>query len=235
MAPAHTISVPKLSDPAIGELTKLIVEAFDADDLEQLVRIKMNMDYYATVRRESKLNKQVFDLLMEVRKTGHGTLLLSSMLESRPDRDDLRKAIERYCPQALEAPPSPGAQAQSVVTGVETLRRQLKNPDVRSVITASRKKLEQLRKDIDVLFHYKVLHDCLHKIQLNLYPFILDEVHEFCGDPRASAELEDNILELKFICSEAREAAEIFAGRGGRSSTRDAMGGETRIGDYRIE
>ena len=165
----------------------------------------MNKKLDAIVIQNSPMNTLVYDLLEAVNRDGQITLLLRVVSEAKPHRPDLRKAIEAHCPQALEAPLL-GVQAQAVVTGLGDLQSQVEsNPTVRNVIAASRDKLEQLRKDVDVLFNYKMLHDCLHTIQLREYPNIIDKAKQFRTDPLASADLETNILELKDICGDARE------------------------------
>jgi hypothetical protein len=207
MADPDTISFAVLNGPAIGELRNLIVSAFEPEELEQLLKIKMNKKLDAIVIQNSPMNTLVYDLLEAVNRDGQITLLLRVVSEAKPHRPDLRKAIEAHCPQALEAPLL-GVQAQAVVTGLGDLQSQVEsNPTVRNVIAASRDKLEQLRNDVDVLFNYKMLHDCLHTIQLREYPNIIDKAKQFRTDPLASADLETNILELKDICGDARGAA----------------------------
>jgi len=206
---ADTVGPQKLSAQAFDVLIDLIASAFDNDTLEMHVKRKLGINLYEKVEEKAPLEVQVFQLLRAVEREGYTTVLLRSILEARPGRLELREAIAQYYSQALEAPPPPGVQSQNVVTGVETLQTQLaESPAVRDVIVASREKLDPLMENIDVLFNYKVLHDCLHTIQLRQYPIIADKVKQFRTDPLASADLESNILELKDICSDARKAAE---------------------------
>ena len=201
------ISAPKLSTEAFDVLIDLIANAFDADTLEMHVKRKIGINLYDVVE-EKTLPVQVFQLLIASEKEGYTTLLLHSLVEARPGVLQLRNAIAQYCPQALEAPPSPGVQSQTVVTGVEILKTQFDHsPAVRDVIAASREKLDPLMENIDILFNYKVLHDCLHTIQLRQYPIIVDKIKQFRTDPLASADLETNLLELKDTCGDACKAA----------------------------
>src|SRR6266516_3778911 len=204
---ADTVGPQKLSAQAFDVLIDLIASAFDNDTLEMHVKRKLGINLYEKVEEKAPLEVQVFQLLRAVEREGYTTVLLRSILEARPGRLELREAIAQYYSQALEAPPPPGVQSQNVVTGVETLQTQLaESPAVRDVIVASREKLDPLMENIDVVFNYKVLHDCLHTIQLRQYPIIADKVKQFRTDPLASADLESNILELKDICSDARKA-----------------------------
>jgi hypothetical protein len=205
MATLDIIDSSKLSGPAIGELRDLIAHAFSEDDLVQLTSTEMEWDFDAIVSKGSK-QKKVFDLLTHANKMGLAPDLLRAILSVRGKREDLRDAIRRHCPQALDAPPA--TQAQAVVTGVKSLESQIRRPAVHDVIVTSREKLEQLSKDIDVLYNYKVLHDCLHTIHLMQYPTIVNDVKQFRTDQIASMELETNIIALKGSCSDARNAAE---------------------------
>jgi hypothetical protein len=203
------VSASKLSAAAFDALIDLVSSAFDVDTLEMHVKRKLGINLYEIVEEKSTLKLQVYKLLKASERDGYTTSLLRSMAEAKPGRFDLRRAIAQHYPQALEAPPSPGVQSQTIVTGVETLQIQLvESPAVRDVIGASREELDSLMEKIDILFNYKVLHDCLHTIQLRQYPIIVDKVKQFRTDPLTSADLETDILELKDICSDARKAAE---------------------------
>jgi hypothetical protein len=209
VANANTLSAPKLSPEAFDVLIDLISRAFgDSDTLAMHVRRKLGINLFETVEEKSTLPFKVFQLLTASEMEGYTTLLLRSIVEARPNRYDLRDAIAQYWPLALEALPSPGAQSQTVVTGVRSLQQELdKSPEIRDVISASREKLDPLMQNIDVLFNYKVLHDCLHTIQLRQYPIVLDKVKQLRTDPLASSDLETNLLELKDICGDASKAA----------------------------
>jgi hypothetical protein len=199
----------RLDGAAIGNLRDLIVSAFDAAELRELVRIKMDVDLYGTViGQRAPLNTVVFDLLDKTIKDGRTPLLLNAILEAKKGRADLHDAIARHCPQALKPPPPPGDQAQQVARGLDILRSQISRPAVRDVIIPSREKLDQLMEDIDLLYGYKVLHDCLHTIQLRQYPALVSKVRQFRTDPLTSAELEEEIFALQDIAGDARKCAE---------------------------
>jgi effector-associated domain 1 (EAD1)-containing protein len=206
---ADIMSASKLSAAAFDALIDLIVSAFDADTLAMHVKRKIGINLYEVVEQKATLDVQVFQLLTASEREGYTVLLLRSVVDVRPGRRDLRDAIAQHCPAALEAPQSLGVQSQTVVAGVKTMQIQFdESSAVRDVIGASREKLDPLMEKIDILFNYKVLHDCLHTIQLKQYPIIVDKVKQFRTDPLTSADLETDILELKDICSDARKAAE---------------------------
>jgi hypothetical protein len=169
----------------------------------------MNIGLYDDlVSRDLPLRELVFRMLEAIRKRGITALFLRVVLEARPTREDLREAIARHYPEALETQPRFEEQARSLAAGVETLQTQLTTPAVRAVVTQSRDKLEQLIEDADILANYKALHDSLHVIQLTQYPQVADNVKRLRSEPLAAATLEDHVHQLRYICSDARNAAE---------------------------
>lgn len=197
----------KLDGAAIGELRDLIVDAFDADDLQQLVKIKMDIDCEAVFERNAPKAKFVYDLLHRVEQEGRTSLLLRALLEARKNRADLRKVIAQHCPQALEISPSLHVQAQEVVDGLKQLQMQTEYQKVREVIVASRVNLDQLMEDIELLYNYKMLHDCLHIVQEQHYTLV-DKVKQFRADPLTSAELEEELFNLQEITRKACKSAD---------------------------
>lgn len=212
---AESSAPARLSGAAIGDLRDLINGAFGDDELEMLVKISLDLDLTDFVEKNSTKMKKVFDLLQEVERKGYTVRLLRAVVDARPGRPELSDAIARYCPQALETPPSSGDQAQTVAAAVTVLKEQADaSPAVRDVIVASREKLDQLMEDIDVLYNYKLLHDCLHTIQLSQYPNILYKVKQLRLDLLTSPDLEEEIFALQDISSDARKAAQSLPDKG---------------------
>ncbi|MBU3890359.1 hypothetical protein [Methylosinus sp. KRF6] len=209
MPTADIISAQKLSGEAFGKLRDAIGQAFGMPhDLEMHVKIAMGIKLYKEVTNDrEKLDYQIYQLLEFVESRGLTTKLLRSILEKRsgaPVCDTIRK----YWPQALEETPSSADDVRVVAASIEKTAAR-PDPAARSVVIASREKLDKLKSDIDDLFNYKVLHDCLHKIQLRHYPIIAEKVKQFRSDPLAAAELAGEIiLEVTDVCSDARKAAE---------------------------
>ena len=205
----HTTStVIKLDGAAIGILRDLIVEAFDNADLEQLVRTKLNIGLYDEVAKNQPLRKLVFDLLEVLERRGTTRFLLRATWDARPFNDHFRNGIERLFPGVRETPPSPAEEANMVADGLRSLKDQLGNPAVYTVVSSYRDDLSRLMDEIDVLANYKALHDYLQRIQLQLYPHMVDRVKRFSTDLSAGQELEYHIATLKEICKGAREKAE---------------------------
>lgn len=209
MPTANIISAQKLSGEAIGKLQEAIGQAFVMpNELEMHVKIAMGIDLYKEVTSDRQpLNSQIYQLLKFVESRSLTTTLCRSILDKRrgtPVCDTIRK----YWPQALEEPPSNEDDVHVVKASLENTAAG-KDPAARSVVIASREKFDKLKRDIDDLFNYKVLHDCLHTIQLRHYPIIAEKVKQFRTDPLAAAELAGEvILEVTDVCSDARKAAE---------------------------
>ena len=198
------------------------------------MKIKMNKKLDAIVIQNSPMNTLVYDLLEAVNRDGQITLLLRVVSEAKPHRPDLRKAIEAHCPQALEAPLL-GVQAQAVVTGLGDLQSQVEsNPTVRNVIAASRDKLEQLRKDLTSSLTTRCCTTAYIRFSCGIPKFI-DKAKQFEDRPARLSGPRDQHPRAEGHLRRRPRSCRIVAGRGGRSRTRDAVGGETGIGGYRIE
>ena len=208
MPTANIIGAQTLSGEAIGELQDTIGQAFGMPhDLEMHVKITMGIELYKEVTNyNERLEVQIFQLLEFVDSRGLTTKLLRSILEKRPGTP-VCETIRNYWPQALEEPPSSAEDAQVVAASIESAAARL-DPAARRAVIASREKLDKLKGDIDDLFNYKVLHDCLHMIQLRHYPIIAEKVKQFRADPLAALELAEEILEITDVCSDARKVAE---------------------------
>jgi hypothetical protein len=204
---AKTISAPTLTGAAIGELRDRIVDAFNEDDFEMFVRIHLNIQLSTDIPTKEPFRKKVFDLLEIVSKRGNAPLLLNAMLE-KTNNEALHAAIQNLCPAAGKAQPSPGAQVQKLIVGVHALRKLLKKPAVHEIVVAFKEKLTELANEVDNLFNYKELHDCLHNIELYQYQYIVDLVKTFRENPLDLAELESHVDQIRDICAKARKAAE---------------------------
>lgn len=198
-------------DPLKRELICAIADAYESEELRHLVHMDMDKAICDLIAWERPVEDVVFDLLETVQRLGRTTELLRFVLLARPQKNELREAVAKHWPDALTQPQllSAKADAQQVATGIGDIKSHAeKNPAVLQVINTSRDKLEQLRKDIDVLFNYKKLHDCLHEIQVSLYPQILDDVKQFRTNNRAPEELDVYIYKLGIECRNAQEGAQ---------------------------
>lgn len=205
--PLVALTVFKLPGAGFGELMTLIAEAFGRSDLKQLVKINLDINLDELVDLESNRSTLVFELLEALEQRGNTPLFLHHVVKARPARHDIRAAVERYCPQALETLSPPETDARKAAIGVEMLRDRLDTPAVRSLVTLYRAELTQLMDDVDALANYKALHDYLHTIQLRHYPRLVDNVKRIRTDPLAVEEIETHIYNLQDICHNARKAA----------------------------
>src|SRR5947208_1323098 len=115
-----------LDGPGIEKLRDLIAAAFSPDDLEFLLRVKMNLDLYGElVARGLADLTMVFRLIVELERRGSIVVFLRRAVEARPQRADLHDAVAQYCPDALQAEPDPKVAAGAAARGVEQLRAQL--------------------------------------------------------------------------------------------------------------
>lgn len=201
-----TGSAFKLEGEDLGKLCDLIAQCFEKKDLAYLLRVKLNKRLDVIVQDDT-VQMMAFALLELFEREGVVVVFLRAVLGARPNRDDLRALIERCCPPALQPAADVKVAAEKAATGVDLLKDQLKNPDVRKLVAPHRGELTELMNEIDVLANYKRLHDFLHTINFTHYPQMVDEIKRLRQDPIAATTLEDHVLQLSDICSRAVEAA----------------------------
>jgi hypothetical protein len=196
------------------ELVDSIVDAYDVSSLKILVRTTMG-ELCDCVSWDQPTRIVAFQLLDTTSRRKCIGKLLSS-IRSDPDQKNnakLLRIVDTHLRQALR-----NADVGDIERGLDDLGNRVDRSDaVREMVAASRKKLDQLRGSIDVLFHYKELHDCLHQLQLRHHQEIIGCAGALGRDPQAQFELQQHILDLAILCAHAREAAEhlpeIGAGR----------------------
>lgn len=83
--------------------------------------------------------------------------------------------------------------------GLEALTGLMSNPEVRAAVVAFRTDFEAAREHIEVLGHYKDLHDLLHTLELQCYSSLVQEIRRFPSDDTGLDILRDCLLTLQQI------------------------------------
>ena len=87
----------KLEGAEIGKLTDLIASAFEVQQLEQLVRKKLNSNLQDIVALNGSRPTIIYNLITALEQTGDLNIFLQGVVDDRPRRSDLRDYIEKYC------------------------------------------------------------------------------------------------------------------------------------------
>jgi hypothetical protein len=196
-------------DAVTLELRNCICGAFRPNDLPAFVRMAMGEELADQITWNQPHRGVVFDLLVVAQTEGKISELLQSMQKEKPDNAELQEAIRKRLDALDKQGLHKKQDTQQVVEGIKNLQGHAETtPGVRDLIAASRPKLEQLQRDIEVLFNYKSLHDCLHEIQIKLYPQIVNDVKQFATNVQAPLELDNYVYQLNIVCSNAQQAAQ---------------------------
>ncbi|ATQ67862.1 MULTISPECIES: hypothetical protein [Methylosinus] len=202
MNATDVMDVEQDRNPLSKALHDCIAAHFDVETIERVVAQGMGVGFRDEIAWGNSKNQVVYELLDKAHERDVTTDLLVCFLQES-DAPELHKMIADNWPPALQQLDA----RNSARALVNTQHRMKSEPSVRAVIAPSREMLEELRKDINVLFNYKTLHDCLHDIQVKLYDVIYVAANQL-PDIQAEAELYAYIDELDDICRDARAAAE---------------------------
>lgn len=96
-----------------------------------------------------------------------------------------------------------------VSQSLSALSSLMNNPIVRSLVATFRSNFQVASQQIELLAHYKELHDLLHKLQFRCYHVIRQELERFPQDPQAV----DNLLNYEVTLQEIAVALRTVAGR----------------------
>jgi len=209
MAPAAA-SAPAAVDlqgEAIGELCAWIPKLIDRDDLDYLLRVKLNFILARELDTSKAYDPLVFALILRLMQLGIIVEFLRAMLDARPLRTDFRDVVKTYVPQALDAAPAAQVAADIAAVGLDAVKQRLDDPNVRSLVTPHRDELARLMIDIEVLANYKNLHDIVQTIQLTHLPQMTADMLRLRTDPTAVATLETHVFQLEDLCGNAFKAA----------------------------
>ncbi len=204
-------------------LVTILKDAFNRDELTDLVQVTLNVDLFTEFATPTTPDvKVVTDLVAALERREITATLVAGALKLRPSVQALTDFCRQCFPSLLSAPAPAGEAVDVAVAGVNVVRHRLTDPAVRQRIGAAvpRESLRQIGLRIDQMDRYKVLHDCLHEIEIRYYRQTLDAVRRFRADPAAVEELDDYLASLKqFVVKSRATAAGLPAdGANGRSA-----------------
>jgi hypothetical protein len=196
---------------AIDSLITEILDAFDAQELNQAIRVEFGVSMYAEYVASDLAGRDlVFELLEAFRRRGTTAIFLRALRRRRPTKPSLISVIQELCPAAMGEPRSAKAEVRTVKTGLEELLARADDPIVKPALQSSSRNLEGLADGFVQLKAYKGLHDCLQVIQLKQYRLLISDLKRLRDDPQASYTLDSQVRELENCSRTARASAELL-------------------------
>ena len=190
----------------LDELASAIKDAFDADELDQLVRITFSEGLYQSyVGRDLSDEVLVFKLLEALERRGTIVIFLRAVRLARPQKQDLIDLIGKLCPQSMNDPPPATAPIGTIITALQTLKDRVADPDVAGPLRSWRDKLDELADGFGRLKAYKTLHDGLQTIQIQLYTIDLNKARD---DPSALLMLQNQALQFDMVTGSISRGAQ---------------------------
>jgi hypothetical protein len=190
----------------LGRLATAIKNAFNADELDQLVRITFSEGLYQSyVGRDLSDEVLVFKLLEALERRGTIVIFLRAVRLARPHKQDLIDLIGKLCPQSMNDPPPARAPIGIIITALQTLKDRVADPDVAGPLRSWRDKLDELADGFERLKAYKTLHDCLQTIQIQLYTIDLNKARD---DPSALLMLQNQALQFDIVTGSISRGAQ---------------------------
>lgn len=200
-----------LNGPQIEELVGILCEVFRPQlQLEMLVRVTLNVDLLTEFAEAGPLRLMAFKLVQRLEQQGLTATLLRGALRMSGQNPRVVAFCMKVAPELLAPQASPVQQVAVVVTGLESLRARLGEPEVRDAVAASRDQWEQIGSRVDHLDRYKRLHDGLHMIQVSYYRQVVDAVKRFKTDPTVADTLDEYSDGLQTLSAQARATATSF-------------------------
>jgi hypothetical protein len=190
----------------LGRLATAIKDAFNADELDQLVRVTFSEGLYQSyVGRDLSDEVLVFKLLEALERRGTIVIFLRAVRLARPHKQDLIDLIGKLCPQSVNDPPPATAPIGTIITALQTLQDRVADPDVAGPLRSWRDKLDELADGFERLKAYKTVHDGLQTIQIQLYTIDLNKARD---DPSALLMLQNQALQFDIATGSISKGAQ---------------------------
>ena len=180
-----------LEGDSFEKLRDLILDAFDQQDLVQLVRFRLGKNLYDEVAENQGYGMVVFEFIGRLEKQGLLTRFLQEAIKARPDRSDLADNIRKICPDVDRAVPTSQEVAGKVDNAVRTVAQRLPEEGVRKLVRDSAQTLRGLSEEIALLRGYKSLHDSLHTLQMQILRRLTISARRLASDPASAEDLGD--------------------------------------------
>lgn len=180
------------------QLRQLLTTHFDLEELRMLC-FDLDVDY-DDLRGEGKTNK-ARELVAYLGRRGRIAELVFVCSQLRPNVSwpDMSSAISDIS--------SEPRHSSSIGQGLIALVELMQLPEVQAAGVAFRTDFRAMRRQTDVLNHYKELHNLLHELQINCYNLLVQEVRRFPDDAVAVDSIMDYELTLQEVISNWKEVA----------------------------
>ncbi len=160
----------KLTAANLEALNEVIKNELNEADLEQVLRFKMGVDMFKEwVAHGQPFKDIVYIVVNKVEELGSTVLFLDVILAARPNNVEVQKALPPIRASLIN--PATGGAKDSIVSlkeGISELEGRLQEAPMRQTVKDYEVVLHKLSDQITLLRTYKSLHDCLHKLQLQL-------------------------------------------------------------------
>jgi hypothetical protein len=152
----------------IQTLVTTIADLFSPLDseLESIVHAKVGVRMSHIVRIDRNFFDQIGDLIFWLDNRGWLRLLVQAIIDARPGRPDAVAVLTPLLESLAFLDQTPALTVQAGLGGLQLTVQQ--DPAVKAAGTRLKSSLEDLTEDISTLHAYKLLHDCLHYLQMQL-------------------------------------------------------------------
>jgi hypothetical protein len=192
-----------LTGQQIGEAVHFIGKLFNVNELEQLVRTKLDLDLFGEVAaRTAPLETIAFDLIAYLLRHSLVGEFLDAMVTARPNNESLRLFVGRV--KGGQGGTTSADQAEAFRSAIGAVTEVVKaDPLASQMVGASKARFEITRDELNRLARYKALHDCLHTVQLQIVA-ISRAAKAFPADASAGWELTTYCDQLDRLAKRAR-------------------------------
>jgi hypothetical protein len=197
-----------LTPQQLEQLSEVLVTKFDDKgvELDRVVKFNLGTGLFVDYAGPgSPFRTVVHELLQKTEQKNSTVKLFAGVIRSRPDVKD---SVAHILPEAAEAAPEAAKQVAVMLDGVREVKARLNIDAVRERILQSSDDLQRVVVDLDLLARYKMLHDCLHNLQLKHYRAVASAARGLKADASAKDTLGEYLHQVRIQCSNARSAAQ---------------------------